>query len=97
MSRRLYFSASAREDLNRIFDYISQDNPSAAADLLKKIKETCNHVARFPEIGPLRDDLGIDLRCFPVGNYIIFYRANEGRVDIVRVLHGSRDYGILLE
>jgi len=93
----IYFSPSARKDLNRIFHHIAQDNPSAAANLVKRIKDACNRIPRFPEIGPLRDDLAPELRCFPVKTYIIFYRAGEQRVDIVRVLHGSRDYAILLE
>jgi toxin ParE1/3/4 len=93
---RLYFSPSAREDLNRILDHIAQDNPSAAGNFVKRIKDVCIRIARFPEIGPLRDDLAPELRCFPVKSYIIFYRASEKRVDIVRVLHGSRDYATLL-
>jgi toxin ParE1/3/4 len=94
---RLYFSPSAREDLNRILDHIAQDDPSAAINFVKKIKDVCIRIARFPEIGALRDDLAPELRCFPVKTYIIFYRAGEKRVDIVRVLHGSRDYSTLLK
>jgi toxin ParE1/3/4 len=74
---RLYFSPSAREDLNQILDHIAQDNPSAAANFVKKIKDVCIRIARFPEIGSLRDDLAPGLRCFPVKTYIIFYLASE--------------------
>jgi len=94
---RLYFFPSARKDLDRILDHIAQDNPLAAAIFVTRIKDACMRIARFPEIGPLRDDLAPQLRCFPVKTYIIFYRAGEQRVDIVRVLHSSRDYVTLLE
>lgn len=94
---RLYFSPSARQDLRGIFDHIAEDNPSAAADFVKRIRDACIRVARFPQMGALRDDLAPELRCFPVRNYIIFYRLGEKRVDIVRVLHGSRDYVSLLD
>jgi toxin ParE1/3/4 len=30
------------------------------------------------------------------GNYLIFYRVENGDVLIVRILHGARDYGPLL-
>jgi len=57
----------------------------------------CVRIARFPEIGPRRDDLAPNLQCFPVGNYIVFYQIGEAAVNIVRVLHASRDYGIVLK
>jgi plasmid stabilization system protein ParE len=37
---RLFFSPSAREDLDRIFDYIAHDNPTAAGHFVGKLKET---------------------------------------------------------
>lgn len=89
---QLYFSSSARNDLKEVFDYISLDNPSAAVGFLKKLKDTCNRIARYPSIGVQRDDLAPGLRCFPIGSYLIFYRTSEGLTGIVRVLHGSRDY-----
>jgi toxin ParE1/3/4 len=93
MSRRLRFSPAFKDDLNSIFDYIAEDNPSAASKFVKKIKDTCRHIDRFPEIGIARDDirLGTNLRSFPVGNYILFYRATAAHVEMVRIIHGSRD------
>ncbi len=90
--RRPDFSPSARRDLRALFDYIAQDNPAAAKSLLAKLKETCLRIARFPNMGALREDLAPDLRSFPVGNYVVFYRNAEGRIEIVRVLHSARDH-----
>jgi toxin ParE1/3/4 len=42
-------------------------------------------------MGTGRDELKSGLRCHPVGNYLIFFFPLEDGVDIVRVLHGSRD------
>jgi hypothetical protein len=33
------------------------------------------------------------MRFMPHGAYLIFYRHTEEELDIVRVLHGARDYG----
>ncbi len=74
----LDFSPLARMDLHTLFDYIVKDNPVAAKGLLGELKETCRRIARFPEIGVLREDLAHDLRGFPVRNYIIFYRRRHG-------------------
>ena len=38
-----------------------------------------------------RDDLSPGLRSIPHGNYLIFYRLMNNGIEIVRVLHGSRD------
>lgn len=32
-----------------------------------------------------------NLRSHPHGSYVIFYRAVEGGIEVVRVLHGARD------
>ena len=44
-----------------------------------------------PEMGERRPDLGRKVRHFPVGDYVVFYRPIEGGVELLRVLHGSRD------
>jgi toxin ParE1/3/4 len=93
MSRGLRFSPAFKDDLDSIFYYIAEDNPSAASKFVKKIKDTCRHIARFPEIGVARDDIGLgtNLRSFPIGNYILFYRISVAHVEMVRIIHGSRD------
>jgi len=45
-----------------------------------------------PFAGQSRIDLALNLRFFPAGTYLIFYRPIEDGVEIVRVIHGSRDY-----
>jgi toxin ParE1/3/4 len=42
-------------------------------------------------MGRRRDELAPGLRSFPAGRYVIFYLPLTDGVDIVRVLHGSRD------
>jgi toxin ParE1/3/4 len=48
-------------------------------------------LAGFPKMGVSREELRTDLRSQPVGNCLIFYFPLEDGIDIVRVLHGSRD------
>ncbi|MBL1278196.1 MAG: type II toxin-antitoxin system RelE/ParE family toxin [Ectothiorhodospiraceae bacterium] len=47
--------------------------------------------AEFTEISIDRPELTADLRSFPVDRYVLYYRANTGGIELVRVLHGSRD------
>ena len=48
-------------------------------------------LARMPGLGRVRHDLLIQMRSFPVGRYIIFYQATTDGIEVLRVLHGSRD------
>jgi toxin ParE1/3/4 len=48
-------------------------------------------LAGHPNLGRSRDELEEGIRSFPVGKYVIFYRVIPAGVEIVRVLHGSRD------
>ncbi|WP_348630368.1 type II toxin-antitoxin system RelE/ParE family toxin [Mesorhizobium sp. M7A.F.Ca.US.008.03.1.1] len=50
----------------------------------------------FPESGPRRPDIGADTRALTIGNYLILYRRAEGRIEIVRIVHGARDVSTLL-
>lgn len=42
-------------------------------------------------MGRMREILSAGLRSFPVGRYVIFYRPLQDGIDVVRVLHGTRD------
>jgi toxin ParE1/3/4 len=48
-------------------------------------------LAQFPEMGRIRKDLSEELRSFPIKPYIIFYKKVENYIEIVRILHQSRD------
>jgi toxin ParE1/3/4 len=81
----------ARSDLAEIWDYIAEDNESRADAFVDLIDQKFHELASHPHMGRSRDELGEDLRSFPVGRYVIFYRAMPQGVEIIRVLHGSRD------
>jgi toxin ParE1/3/4 len=88
---RFTLSDPARQDLDDIWDYIAEDNPEAADRWIDQLAERFLLLGEHPRVGRLRPELAEHLRSFPVGRYIIFYRARTDSVDIVRVLHGSRD------
>ncbi|MGH8499607.1 MAG: type II toxin-antitoxin system RelE/ParE family toxin, partial [Methylococcales bacterium] len=69
----------------------AQDSPHNKDNFLDRIQEIFLALADFPEMGTGRDELNKGLRSQPVGNYMIFYFPLEDGIDIVRVLHGSRD------
>jgi toxin ParE1/3/4 len=94
---RFELSLQARADLQEIEDYISCDNPDAAARLLLTIDEKCGLLAFHPGIGFDRSELRPDLRSFVAGNYVIFYKPKNDGIEIVRILHGARDVAKFFE
>jgi toxin ParE1/3/4 len=93
---RLLKRPEAENDLEEIWWYIAQDSPHNADRFLDSIQERCLALAEFPQMGVGRDELKMDLRSHPVSHYLIFYFPLEDGIDIVRVLHESRDADSLL-
>ena len=81
----------AKKDLEEIHDFIAQDNPKIALSFINSIQDKCQSVASSPEIGRKREELGFELRSFPIKNYIIFYRIKNANIQIIRILHTARD------
>ena len=65
--------------------------PDSALDFVTRLQLTCEQLAQMPGMGRKRDDLGKGLRSFPVTKYLNFYRQAKDDIEIVRVLHGSRN------
>ena len=88
---RFKISRQADRDLEDMWVYLAQ-NDSLAADLfLAKVLDKFPMLAQFPEMGRSRKELSEELRSFPVKPYIIFYKRMEAYIEIVRILHQSRD------
>ncbi len=92
-------SRSARQDILEITDYISDRNVDAAIRLRDRLFAAFERLARRPAIGHVRDDLvprAMGVRFWPVGTYLIVYRASGDGIGLVRVLSGHRDIAALL-
>jgi toxin ParE1/3/4 len=85
----------AQFDLDKIFDHVARDSVRGAERLMARLQKRFLLLAEHPLLGEQRDDLRSGLRAFTVGNYVIFYRLEESRVVIVRVLHAARDVDAL--
>lgn len=87
---RCVFSKPAERDLEDIADYIAHDNPRRALSYIAEIQARCRNIAAFPEAAPLREEFGAGLRVIPFGRYLIFYKAEQDTVRIVRILSAFR-------
>ncbi|WP_254508315.1 type II toxin-antitoxin system RelE/ParE family toxin [Anatilimnocola floriformis] len=89
----VFYSPAANEDLLAIAEYIARDKPAAARRWVQRIQETCELLATQPNLGESRSGFGAPTaRMFSVGNYVIFFRAVNGGIEVSRIVHASRDW-----
>jgi toxin ParE1/3/4 len=88
---RYVITEPAEEDLKEIASYIAADNIAAAFSMLDRFTERFEMLTSMPQTGRRRDELEPNLRSFPEGNYVVFYREISDGIEIIRVLHASRD------
>lgn len=86
----LGFDASL--DLDDIWEYIAADSIDAADRWIGKHFDAFEALGRTPGMGHKREDLTwYSVLFWPVGSYLIIYRAERSPVEIVAVTRGSRD------
>ena len=91
----VHLSAEAEQNLERIGDYIAQDNLGWAISFLRELREKCLSLSEHPERCPLVPRFeGVRRRGH--GSYPIFYRVEADKGVIVHILHGAQDYGAML-
>ncbi len=87
----------AELDLDEIWEYIAADSVDAADQWIEKLFEAFEALGRTPGMGHRRDDLtDWDVLFWPVGAYLIIYRAERHPIEIVAVTEGSRDIPVFL-
>ena len=89
---------TAECDLYGIFDYISQDNPSAAASLLERIDHSISRLVSSPYLGRVPNDVRLKnkgYRMLVVEKYLVFYIVKKKTIQIRRIIHGARNYNFL--
>lgn len=84
-------SHKAEQDLEDIWVYVAQQNQLAADKQIAQILNRFPMLAQFSDMGKTRDDLLQGLRSFPIRPYIVYYSKINDGIEIVRVLHQSRD------
>ena len=90
-------TAEAEADLEQIANYVAEQSPRSALELVRELRERCESLLDAPRGYPLvprYEHLGIRRR--PFGRFLIFYRAGTDAIEVIHNLHGARDYESLL-
>jgi toxin ParE1/3/4 len=103
MTTRFVLTKVAHRELDdQAFYLADKAGPATAIDFCSAAEAAFELLAKMPKLGPIRDFGRQELqglRMWPIWGFdkhLIFYRPTEQDVEIVRVLHASRDIeGIL--
>jgi plasmid stabilization system protein ParE len=79
-------------DLDEIWAYIAADSIDAADRWIDKLFDAFEALGRTPGMGHKPEDMtDYPVLFWPVGEYLIIYRAEPRPIAIVAVTQGSRD------
>lgn len=96
-----FLTAAARDDIGEIWIHIADDNPAAADTLEEDFFAAFERLANQPGLGHWRRDLtDKPVRFFAVRRHYLVVYAHTPDIqplEIIRVLHGARDAGSLLQ
>ena len=87
---KVVYAPRALRDLTGIAAYLTERNPSGAANVLGAIKSSIDTLNYFPRIGRVVDKAGhrrVPIVRYP---YIIFYRIDGDAIIILHIRHTSR-------
>jgi toxin ParE1/3/4 len=88
----LFWTPTAQRELRGMVAFVRPRNPAAATRLFNVIVERAEQLPENPEIGRpgrLHDTRELIVSGTP---YLLIYRIRGEAIDILRVLHGKRDW-----
>ena len=101
--KTVVFNPLAIDDLDNLTDYIARDYPKAAEELRDDILDTADSLGLHPSLG-IRPRFSAPrfagIRFLPshhYPSYLLFYRELTEEIEVLRVLHGSRNLPPLFE
>jgi len=98
MSLSFHIEYAAEDDLTEIGNYFDECDDTLSARFYECFWKTVQTLVRSPYLGErcqFRKAKTKGMRIWQVSgfsNYLIFYRPQDERLEILRVLHGARDY-----
>jgi len=89
---RVRWFPEARDNVRAARQYIARDNPTAAKQTAKRIRDAVKGLATYPHMGREGRVAGTRELVVPATSYIVVYRLRAEIVEILTVLHGAQEY-----
>jgi toxin ParE1/3/4 len=83
---------TALRNLDEAAAYVARDDPRAAAGMVARIRAAVAHLAIHPAMGRPGRVPGTRELVVAGTKYIVPYRIQRGRVEIIRVLHSAQQW-----
>ena len=89
---KIFWTEQARTDLESIQQYISEENPKSAPEVARTLIDSVERLMEFPASG--RPGRKPDTRELVVAGtpYLLSYRVRNESLQILRVIHGARNW-----
>ena len=89
---RIRWSREARDDVDRLADFITRYDPVRADKLEQELSEAPKGLLSFPRRGPRLSEFDPrEVREFRVGNYLLRYELVGLDVIVLRFFHARED------
>jgi toxin ParE1/3/4 len=89
---RVRWLRKALANLDAEAEYISRDDPAAAARMVTAVHRSVQNLRQLPALGRPGRVAGTRELVVPSTPYIVPYRVREGAVEVLRVFHGARKW-----
>jgi addiction module RelE/StbE family toxin len=89
---KLRWTLPAVEQLREIFETIADDNPTAAVQMVERIRLSIRQATRMPYTGRMGRVGGTREAIVPGTAYIVAYRVLEDAIHVLAVLHGAQKW-----
>lgn len=91
--RRVVWTRQARDALNEALEYIAQNSPDRARQLLTDCLAAAASLAELSERGQVVEEAsGQEVRQLLVQRHRLLYEVQAAEVHILALVHGSRDF-----
>jgi addiction module RelE/StbE family toxin len=89
---KIVWTDPAIDDLQSIRDYIARDSELYADSFVSTLLTAVERLESFPKIGRVTPEAGNpEIRGLLLGSYRIIYRIRQEMIQILTVIHGSRE------
>lgn len=98
--KRVQVRPRADRDIDLAIAHLLEDSPTAARQFLRELEAAMRRIAERPATGsPRYAHVLKGVRFWPLRRfrYLVFYLQRSAYVDVIRVLHGSRDLPAALQ
>ena len=86
---KLKWTRPALQDLRHLYEYITDDNPSAVARMVTRIQEAAERLKNHPQMGRPGWVQGTRELVIAASPYVVVYILGDAEIQIVAIIHSA--------